>query len=177
MITLESTVWIVVRICLGIFLSVVLSAVTWVLSRLFLQYLALDETTIYIMQSLLIGIPAGIGAVAAWWNPDSPLLFRLMGAFVIPPATSLCAWLTIEIRGVYIYYGLLGGSHRVPVIDIGDLLSTVIVSSIIAANCPGRSVLPLPPILPPRDLIPLRPLSPVEGSGQGMPSIDFSFYV
>ena len=134
MITLESTVWIVVRICLGIFLSVVLSAVTWVLSRLFLQYLVLDETTIYIMQSLIIGIPAGIGAVAAWWNPDSPLLFRLMGAFVIPPATSLCAWLTIELRGVYIYYGLLGGSHRVPVIDIGDLLSTVIVSSIIAAN-------------------------------------------
>ena len=135
MITLESTVWIVVRICLGIFLSVVLSAATWVMSRLFLQYLTLDETTIYITQSLIIGIPAGIGAAAAWWNSDSPLIFRLAGAFVIPPATSLCAWITIEIRGIYTYYGLLAGSHRVPVIDIGDLLSTVIVSSIIAANC------------------------------------------
>ena len=134
MTTLESAVWIVARICLGIFLPVVLLGVTWVLSRLFLQYVALETTTIYITQSLIIGIPAGIGAVAAWWDLEAPVRLRLATARTVPPATALCAWLTVEVRGVYTYYGLLGGSHRVPVIDIGDLLSTIIVASLIAAN-------------------------------------------
>lgn len=134
MLTLESAVWILARICLGIFLPVVLLGVAWVLSRLFLQYLALETTTIYITQSLVIGIPAGIGAVAAWWNLEAPATLKVITASIVPPATALCAWLTVEIRGVYTYYGLLGGSHRVPVIDLGDLLSTIIVASLIAAN-------------------------------------------
>ena len=130
----EAAIWIIVRVFLGIFLPVVLLGVTWVLSRLFLQYVALEETTIYLTQSLIIGIPAGIGAVVAWWNLEAPVRVRLATAFIVPPATALCAWLTVEIRGVYTYYGLLGGSHRVPVIDIGELLSTIIVASLIAAN-------------------------------------------
>ncbi len=130
----ETAIWIIVRVFLGIFLPVVLLGVTWVLSRLFLQYVALEETTIYLTQSLIIGIPAGIGAVVAWWNLEAPVRVRLATAFIVPPATALCAWLTVEIRGVYTYYGLLGGSHRVPVIDIGELLSTIIVASLIAAN-------------------------------------------
>ena len=130
----ETAIWIIARVFLGIFLPVVLLGVTWVLSRLFLQYVALEETTIYLTQSLIIGIPAGIGAVVAWWNLEAPVRVRLATAFIVPPATALCAWLTVEIRGVYTYYGLLGGSHRVPVIDIGELLSTIIVASLIAAN-------------------------------------------
>ena len=134
MLTLESAVWIITRICLGIFLPVVLLGVTWVLSRLFLQYLTLEASTIYITQALIIGVPAGIGAVAAWWNLEAPATLKVITALVVPPATALCAWLTVEIRGVYTYYGLLGGSHRVPVIDLGDLLGTIIVASLIAAN-------------------------------------------
>ena len=134
MLTLESAVWIVARVFLGIFLPIVLLGVTWVLSRLFLQYLTLETTTIYITQSLIVGIPAGIGAVVAWWNLEAPATLKMIAVLIIPPATALCAWITLEIRGVYTYYGLLGGSHRVPVIDIGDLLSTVIVASVIAAN-------------------------------------------
>jgi len=131
---LESVTWIVVRAFLGIFLPAVLLGVTWVLSRLFLQYLSLETTTIYITQSLIIGVPAGIGAVAAWWSLEAPTRLHVLSALLIPPATSLVAWMTVEIRGVYTYYGLLGGSHRVPVIDIGDLLSTIIVASLISAN-------------------------------------------
>ena len=134
MLTLESAVWIVARVFLGIFLPIVLLGVTWVLSRLFLQYLTLETTTIYITQSLIVGIPAGIGAVVAWWSLESPTITRVVTALTVPPTTALCAWITLEIRGVYTYYGLLGGSHRVPVIDIGDLLSTIIVASVIAAN-------------------------------------------
>ena len=134
MLTLESAMWILGRLCIGVFLSVALAAATWVFSRLFLQYVALDTTTIFITQSLIIGIPAGIGAVAAWWNPEAPPWLKLLTAVVTPNATALCAWLTLEIRGVYTYFGLLGGSHRVPVIDIGDLLGTVIVASVVAAN-------------------------------------------
>ena len=134
MLTLESAVWIIARICLGIFLPVVLLGVTWVLSRLFLQYLALEASTIYITQALIIGVPAGIGAVAAWWNLEAPATLKMITVLIVPPATAFCAWLTVEIRGVYTYYGLLGGSHRVPVIDIGDLLSTIIVASLVTAN-------------------------------------------
>ena len=134
MLSLESTIWIIARLCVGIFLSVALAAIAWVMSRLFLQYAALDTTTIFITQSLIVGIPAGIGAVAAWWNPAAPPQWRVIVALSVPNATALCAWLTVEIRGVYSYYGLLAGSHRVPVIDIGDLLSIIIVASIIAAN-------------------------------------------
>ena len=134
MTTLESVIWITARAALGIFLPAVLSAIAWVLSRLFLQYLSLDATTIYITQSMIVGIPAGIGAVVAWWNPDSPARQHILTVAVVPPITALAAWLTIEIRGVYTYYGLLGGSHRVPVIDLGDLLGTIFVASLIAAN-------------------------------------------
>lgn len=134
MLNLESLIWIAARLLLGIFLSLALPAVVWVMSRLFLQYVSLETTTIYVTQSLIIGIPAGIGAVAAWWNLEAPARVRAFAALIVPPATALCAWLTVEIRGVYTYYGLLGGSHRVPVIDIGDLLSTIIVASLIAAN-------------------------------------------
>ena len=134
MTSLESAIWIFARLFAGVFLSVVLPAVVWVLSRLFLQYLTLETGVIYITQALIIGIPAGIGAVAAWWNPDAPTRMRVLSALLIPPATALCAWITLQIRGVYTYYGLLAGTHRVPVIDIGDLLSTIIVASVIAAN-------------------------------------------
>ena len=134
MTSLEAAIWIVARTFLGIFLPLVLLGITWVLSRLFLQYLTLETTIIYITQSLIIGIPAGIGAVVAWWNLDAPARIHVMSAVLIPLATALVAWLTVEIRGVYTYYGLLGGSHRVPVIDLGDLLSTIIVASLITAN-------------------------------------------
>ena len=134
MLTLESAVWIIARVCLGIFLPVVLLGVTWVLSRLFLQYLTLEASTIFITQALIVGVPAGIGAVAAWWNLEAPATLKMITALVVPPATVLCAWLTVEIRGVYTYYGLLGGSHRVPVIDLGDLLGTIIVASLVTAN-------------------------------------------
>ena len=134
MLTIESTAWIIARICLGIFLPVVLVGITWVLSRLFLQYLTLEASIIYITQALIIGVPAGIGAVMAWWNLEAPATLRVVTALVVPLATALCAWLTVEIRGVYTYYGLLGGSHRVPVIDLGDLLSTIIVASLVTGN-------------------------------------------
>jgi hypothetical protein len=134
MLTLESTAWIIARICLGTFLPVVLLGTTWVLSRLFLQYLTFEASTIYITQSLIIGVPAGIGAVVAWWNLEAPATLKVITTLTVPPATAFCAWLTVEIRGVYTYYGLLGGSHRVPVIDLGDLLSTIIISSLITAN-------------------------------------------
>ena len=134
MTSLESIVWIIARVCLGIFLPTALSAVTWVLSRLFLQYLTLDTIVIYLTQSLLIGVPAGIGAVVAWWNLDAPTRVHILSSAVIPPITAFAAWLAVEIRGVYTYYGLLGGSHRVPVIDLGDLLTTIFVTSLITAN-------------------------------------------
>lgn len=134
MMNIETCVWILVRLCVGIFASVALAVVTWVLSRLFLQYVALDTTTIYITQAILIGVPAGIGGVAAWWNADAPTSLKVATAGAVPLATALSAWLTLEVRGVYSYYGLLGGSQRVPVIDIGDLLGVVITASIIAAN-------------------------------------------
>ena len=134
MTSIESIIWIAARLLLGIFLSLALPAVVWVMSRLFLQYVSLETTTIFLVQSLIIGIPAGIGAVVAWWNLEAPVRVRAFTALIVPLATALFAWLTLEIRGVYTYYGLLGGSHRVPVIDIGELLSTIIVTSLIAAN-------------------------------------------
>lgn len=134
MTTLESAIWIIARVALGVFLPAVLSAVAWVFSRLFLQYLTFDATTIYVIQSLIVGIPAGIGAVVAWWNPDSPTRQHILTVAIVPPITALAAWLAIEIRGVYTYYGLLGGSHRVPVIDLGDLLGTIFVASLVTAN-------------------------------------------
>ena len=134
MLNLESAVWIIARLCLGVFLSVALPVVAWVMSRLFLQYAAPDATTIYIIQSLIIGVPAGIGAVVAWWNADAPNALKWTITVAVPPGTALFAWLTVELRGVYTYYGLLSGSYRVPVIDIGDLLGTIIVASMIAAN-------------------------------------------
>lgn len=134
MISLESAAWILIRTLLGVFISTALSIVVWVLSQLFLRDLALATTSFFITQSLVIGIPAGVGAVAAWWNPDTAGRLRFIYAAIIPIATALCAWLVVEIRGVQTYYALFGGSYRISVIVQGDLLGTLIVSSVLGGN-------------------------------------------
>ena len=130
----ESAIWIVIRLTLGVFLAVALSIVVWVISQLFLRELALASTGYFITQSLIIGVPAGIGAAAAWWNPEHPASMRLASAVLVPAATFLCAWLTIEIRGVETYYALFGGSQRISVIVLGDMLGALIASSVIGGN-------------------------------------------
>ena len=89
MTSIESVIWIAARLLLGIFLSLALPAVVWVMSRLFLQYFSLETTTIFLVQSLIIGIPAGIGAVVAWWNLEAPARVRAFTALIVPLATAL----------------------------------------------------------------------------------------
>ncbi len=134
MMSVESAVWVVVRAVLGIFCSTGLAAIVWVLSRYFPQDSVTATTQFLVTQALIIAVPAGVGATAAWWNPDNPPILRLLYAALIPALTFVCGWLTIAVRGVETYHALFGGTHRVPVIETGDLIGTLIVSSVIGAN-------------------------------------------
>lgn len=131
---LESALWMLIRVVLGVFLATAFSAAAWVLSRYFPMDTAEASTAFFAVQSLIVGVPAGVGAAAAWWTPDSPARMRLIRAAAIPPATALCALLAIQIRGVETYYGLFAGSHRILVVETGDLLGALIIASVISAN-------------------------------------------
>ena len=132
--SLESVVWIIARATLGLLLSAGISAAVWVLSRYFPQDALAASTGFLITQSLIVATPAGICAVAAWWNPDSPLSARLFAAALVPGAAFLVSWLTIEIRGVETYNALFAGTHRLPVIATGDLLGVLIITATLSAN-------------------------------------------
>lgn len=131
---LESVVWIIARATLGLLLSAGISAAVWVLSRYFPQDALAASTGFFITQSLIVATPAGICAVAAWWNPDSPRRARLLAATLVPAAAFLVSWLTIEIRGVETYNALFAGTHRLPVIATGDLLGVLIITATLSAN-------------------------------------------
>lgn len=131
---LESVVWIIARATLGVLLSAGISAAVWVLSRYFPQDALAASTGFFITQSLIVAMPAGICAVAAWWNPDSPRGARLFAAALVPAAAFLVSWLTIEIRGVETYNALFAGTHRLPVIATGDLLGVLIITATLSAN-------------------------------------------
>ncbi len=131
---LESVVWIVARATLGVLLSAGISAAVWALSRYFPQDALAASTGFFITQSLIVAMPAGVCAVAAWWNPDSPLGARLFAAALVPAAAFLVSWLTIEVRGVETYNALFAGTHRLPVIATGDLLGVLIITATLSAN-------------------------------------------
>ena len=132
--SLESVVWIIARATLGLLLSAGISAAVWVLSRYFPQDALAASTGFLITQSLIVATPAGICAVAAWWNPDSPRGARLLAVALVPAAAFLVSWLTIEIRGVETYNALFAGTHRLPVIETGDLLGVLIITATLSAN-------------------------------------------
>jgi len=131
---LDSVVWIVARATLGLLLSTGISAAVWALSRYFPQDALTASTGFFITQSLIVAMPAGICAVAAWWNPDSPLSARLLATALVPAAAFLVSWLTIEVRGVETYNALFAGTHRLPVIATGDLLGVLIITATLSAN-------------------------------------------
>lgn len=140
MISLDAALWIVARALLGVFSSVGLAMVTWVISQLFLRDLSVASGGYFLTQALVIGAPAGIGAVAAWWNPNAPASLRLLQAALIPLAAAFGAWLVIEVRGVETYYALFGGSQRIPVVVQGDMLGTLVASSVIIGNAIGAAL-------------------------------------
>lgn len=131
---LESVVWIIARATLGLLLSAGVSAAVWALSRYFPQDALTASTGFFITQSLIVATPAGICAVAAWWNPDSPLSARLLASAAVPTSAFLVSWLTIEIRGVETYNALFAGTHRLPVIETGDMLGVLIITATLSAN-------------------------------------------
>ena len=140
MISLDACLWIVARALLGVFSSVGLAMVVWVVSQLFLRDLSVASGGYFLTQALVIGMPAGVGAVAAWWSPDAPAMQRWLQATLLPLATALGAWLVLEVRGVETYYALFGGSQRIEVVVQGDMLGTLVVAAVVIGNVIGGAL-------------------------------------
>ena len=140
MISLDACLWIVARALLGVFSSVGLAMVVWVVSQLFLRDLSVASGGYFLTQALVIGAPAGVGAVAAWWSPDAPAWMRWAQVALMPLATALGAWLVLEVRGVETYYALFGGSQRIEVVVQGDMLGTLVVAAVVIGNAIGGAL-------------------------------------
>ena len=140
MISLDACLWIVARALLGVFSSVGLAMVVWVVSQLFLRDLSVASGGYFLTQALVIGAPAGVGAVAAWWSPDAPAMQRWAQVALMPVATGLGAWLVLEVRGVETYYALFGGSQRIEVVVQGDMLGTLVVAAVVIGNAIGGAL-------------------------------------
>jgi hypothetical protein len=132
--TTEILIGVIVRGVLGVFLAVFLGLSVWMITWLYLQTVALGSTSFIVVQSAVVGAPAGLGAAVAWWNTESGRKVRGFALLVAIGAAFLGAWLAVEVRGIDTHFALFGGSSRVEVLSLGNMVATLTFASVIMGN-------------------------------------------
>ena len=119
---------------LGLALSAIAGFVVWLGIWPYVHGPALSEPRFVAMLALVIGTPSGLATALLWRNSESPRRIRWLLALVALAVAVVTPCVVMLIKGVQTYYGLFGGSIRLPVIDVADALFTMLVSSAVAAN-------------------------------------------
>ncbi|MCY4655079.1 MAG: hypothetical protein OXC95_18175 [Dehalococcoidia bacterium] len=122
-----------VRLMLGGPLSLALGFVAWLMGWWF-QGARVGTDTFFTVQGIITGVATGSVAAFFWWNTETPLKTQWIYAITVL-AVAICSPLVVmQIAEIDTYNTLIGPSRRVAVIVKGDLISTMIFSSTIAAN-------------------------------------------
>lgn len=139
MINFELLLAVLIRGILGIFLAVVIGGIFWVISWLYFQEAAIGTGGFLVAQAFVVGAFAGLGTMAAWWNMESPRSVQLLYIVFTLGTTIMTAWLAIEVLGVDTYVALVGGTYRIPVMSLGDMLSKMIFAAVLGGNSVGAA--------------------------------------
>ena len=122
-----------VRLMLGGPLSLALGFVVWLMGWWF-QGARVGTDTFFLVQGLVTGVVTGAVAAFFWWNTETAPKVQWSYAITIVIIAIASPIVLIQFAEIETYNTLIGPSRRVAVIVKGDLISTMIFSSAIAAN-------------------------------------------
>lgn len=122
-----------VRLMLGGPISVAAGFAAWVLAW-WVQGARVGNDSFFIVQGAVTGLAAGAVAAFFWWNTETPLKIQWIYAGVVLAVAVASPTIVMQFADIDTYNTLIGPSRRVAVIVKGDLISTMIFSSAIAAN-------------------------------------------
>ena len=124
---------ILARIVLGGPVSVFAGFAAWMFGFWF-QVSRSGSDSFFITQGVLTGLAAGAVAAFFWWNTETPLKTQRFYALIVLAVAVASPVIVTQFAEIDTYNTLIGPSRRVAVIVKGDLISTMIFSSAIAAN-------------------------------------------
>ncbi len=124
---------ILARIALGGPVSLAAGFVAWLFGWWF-QGARVGADSFFITQGIITGLAAGAVAAFFWWNTETPTKTQWLYALIVLAVAVASPIIVMQFAEIDTYNTLLGPSRRIVVIVKGDLISTMIFSSTIAAN-------------------------------------------
>ena len=121
----------------GVFLTVVLGFVGWLMIHPSFKQAMLDSELSGLMPVLVIGISAGVGASAAWWNTEIPRTLRWVYTAVILATALLSTWMAFQYGRGPRNFVFVTGKGMVPVIYLKEVLFATIFAAAIGGNLVG----------------------------------------
>ncbi len=122
-----------VRLMLGGPLSLSLGFAAWLMGWWF-QGARVGTDGFFTVQGVITGIATGSVAAFFWWNTETPPKVQWGYALTVLVVAIASPIVLMQFAEIDTYNTLIGPSRRVAVIVKGDLISTMIFSSTIAAN-------------------------------------------
>ena len=96
MINMELLVTVIARGVFGLFAAIVLSTVIWSLFWVSFRPSSEELASFFLLQTLIVGIPAGLAVIFAWWNTQSSQRIQVMFIALALFASVIGAWGTNE---------------------------------------------------------------------------------
>ena len=134
MLNFELLVTVITRGLFGFFAATALSTVIWSLFWVSFRPSSEELAPFFLLQTLIVGVPAGIAVIFAWWNTQSPQRIQVMFIVLALFASVICAWSANELRGVETHYALVNGVLRVPVFSIRHMLASMLFGAVMGGN-------------------------------------------
>ncbi|SVA27341.1 uncharacterized protein METZ01_LOCUS80195 [marine metagenome] len=134
MINLELLVTVFARAVFGLFAAIALSTVIWSFFWVSFSPSPEELASFFLLQTLVVGIPAGLAVIFAWWNTQSPQRIQVMFIALALFASVISAWGTNELRGVETHYALANGVLRVPVFSVRHMLASMLFGAVLGGN-------------------------------------------
>ena len=122
-----------IRLMLGGPLSLAAGFVAWIFGWWF-QGARVGTDNFFIAQGVATGLAAGAVAAFFWWNTETPPKIQWIYGLVVVAIAIASPIIVMQFAEIDTYNTLIGPSRRFAVIVKGDLISTMIFSSTIAAN-------------------------------------------
>ena len=134
MINLELLVTVFARAVFGLFAAIALSTVIWSFFWVSFKPSPEELASFFLLQTLVVGIPAGLAVIFAWWNTQSPQRIQVMFIALALFTSVVSAWGTNELRGVETHYALVNGVLRVPVFSVRHMLASMLFGAVLGGN-------------------------------------------
>ena len=137
MINIELLINISARAAIGLCVSAAASLGFWWLMWTSYRVSSENLPIFFLVQALIIGGPAALGSIIAWWNTQSSRKINWLFIALVIATAVVSGWLWNEIRGVKTYYALFGGVLRVEVFSLRHMIVGMIIGAVVGGNAMG----------------------------------------